>query len=206
MSAEQSIELIRRTIEESRRHITRASWKSLMLWGVCNAVLALVIGHLWQHTTYGPAVHFLWVLEIVIAWADHKLFGKEHDHVPTFFSKTIGQIWSTFGFMAGGLGFGLGLLAWLGRPFILAINAHHPLAYGTILPITSIIVLIFGMAGTITGRLLANRAITVCCFVAGVFGSILAAIFRGPTEMIVLAGVCVLTMVVPAFIIRAKEV
>jgi hypothetical protein len=62
-----------------------------------------------------------------------------------------------------------------------------------------------GIAGTITGRILQSRVITVSCFVSGLLGSFLALVYAGPLEMLVMAGVAVLGLIVPAAVIKMKE-
>ena len=60
LTAERSLEIIKESIEQSRRDITRGSWKSMLVWGILVAVIALVVGHLWEHTSLGSGAAGLW--------------------------------------------------------------------------------------------------------------------------------------------------
>ena len=104
LTAERSLEIISRTLEESRRTITRGSWKSMMLWGISVMVIALVVGHFWAHSSMGPGANGLWgalgLVSLGERWANRnkpKLFE-------TFVSKTLGYVWGSMGVMAGTLG------------------------------------------------------------------------------------------------------
>ena len=50
LSAEHSIEIIRETIEQSRKVITRNCAINLLTWGILICVTATVIGLLWSYT------------------------------------------------------------------------------------------------------------------------------------------------------------
>ncbi|SFF86937.1 hypothetical protein [Prevotella sp. KH2C16] len=204
LTAERSLEIIKESIEQSRRNITKGSWKGMLVWGIMVAVLALVIGHLWAHTSWGPGANLLWSLLglaiFVNIWCD----SRKPKRPDTFVSKTISQVWICFGVMAGSLGLVCGAIAGFGWKLPVL---HAPVNESVVwvFPITPIIILFMGLAGMITGSILKSKAITVCCFIAGIFGNFLGLVFAGPTEMVVLAGVCVVGLVVPALIIRNEE-
>lgn len=206
LTAERSLEIISKTIEESRRNITRNSWVSMMRWGVSVAVIALVVGHLWKNTSAGPGANVLWGLLGILSVVERKWLQRQPKLPETFLSKSITHVWTCMGIMAGSIGFFLGMMAMLNVriPLPMLFNPDYTYAI-THFPITSLIILLMGIAGMITGRLLKSTAITVCCYIAGMFGSFLALVYAGPYEMVVLAGVAVVGLVVPALIIKTKE-
>ncbi len=206
MTAERSLEIITKTIEESRRRITRGSWKSMMLWGVSVAVIALVVGHLWQNTSAGPGANGLWGILGLIGIAEQR-YKKRQPQVPeTFISKTLSQVWSSLGFMAGSIGLFMGILAFFNIVIPLPVVYYPDHVFESYhIPITALIILLMGIAGMITGRILKSTAITVCCYISGIVGSFLALVYAGPLEMVVLAGVAVVGLIVPALIIKTKE-
>ncbi|KXB48439.1 hypothetical protein HMPREF1870_00489 [Bacteroidales bacterium KA00344] len=206
MTAERSLEIISRTIEESRQRITRGSWKSMLIWGVAVAIIALIVGHLWKNTSAGPGANGLWGALGLLALAEQR-YEKRHPKIPqTFVSKTISQIWGSLGIMAGSIGLFMGMLALLqvSIPLPVMPAPNSPESFGHI-PITALVILLMGIAGMITGRILKSTAITVCCYIAGILGSFLALVYAGPYEMVVLAGVAVVGLIVPALIIKTKE-
>lgn len=205
MTAERSLEIITETIEQSRRDITRGSWKSMMVWGVAVTLVALTVGHLWAHSTLGPTATWLWVLLGVVPLIERMLIKKQPKRPQTFVSKTLNQIWSSFGIMAGLLGAVCGVLfATKATP---PLSATYQSAGVQIVwfPITAIIIWSMGIAGMITGRILNSRPITVCCFIAGLF-CILPAIFcPGPLEMVAMALASIIGLIIPALILKSKE-
>ncbi len=205
MTAERSLEIIRKNIEESRRRITQGSWKSMMLWGISVVVIALVVGHFWAHGI-GPAANGLWGLLGITYLIDYKVLTPRPKLPETFVSKTLSQIWSSFGIMAGTIGFGMGMLAMLNVKVALPTFMSDDYLRGlTHVSITSLIILLMGIAGMITGRILKSRVITVSCFVSGLLGSFLALVYAGPLEMLVMAGAAVIGLIVPAVVIKMKE-
>ena len=204
LTAERSLEIIKESIEQSRRDITKGSWKGMLVWGVLVAVIALIVGHLWKHSSWGPGANILWCLLglaiVVNIWYD----SRKPKRPATFVSKTISQVWTCFGVMAGSLGLVCGTIAGFGWKLpVLHAPVNESMVW--VFPITPIIILFMGLAGMITGSILKSKVIAVCCFITGAFGSLLALIFHGPMEMVVLAGVCVVGLVIPALIIRNEE-
>lgn len=204
LTAERSLEIIKESIEQSRRDIAKGSWKGMLVWGILVAVIALVVGHLWAHTSWGPGANRLWGLLGLAILVNIWYESRKPKRPTTFVSKTITQVWLCFGIMAGSLGAIGGMLAGFGWKLpVLHAPANGPMIF--VFPITAIIILFMGLAGMITGSILKNKAIAVCCFITGAFGSLLALVFAGPTEMVVLAGVCVVGLVIPALMIRYEE-
>lgn len=205
LTAERSLEIIRKSIEESRRRITQGSWKSMMLWGISVVVIALVVGHFWAHGV-GPAANGLWGLLGITYLIDYKVLTPRPKLPETFVSKTLSQIWSSFGIMAGTIGFCMGMLTMLNVKIPLPMIMSDDYLRGiTHVPITSLIILLMGIAGMITGRILRSRVITAACFVSGLLGSFLALVYAGPLEMVVMAGAAVIGLIVPAVVIKMKE-
>lgn len=204
LTAERSLEIIKESIEQSRRDITRGSWKSMLVWGILVAVIALIVGHLWEHTSLGPGAAGLWGILGLISLVDARRKAKKVKGPITFVSKTIAQVWGCFGVMAGSLGLICGTIAGFGWKVSL-LHAPVDASMIVVLPITAIIILFMGLAGMITGCILKNKPIIICCFLAGACGSTLALLVTAPMGMVVLAGVCVVGLIVPALIIRSEE-
>jgi hypothetical protein len=205
LTAERSLEVISKTLEQSRRKITRDSWRNMLLWGIAVTVIALVVGHLWQHTSMRGGANVLWALLGLVALFEWWQKRQRTPHPQTFLSKQISIVWSSMGYMACAIGIIFGIMAGanidvavFGQFAPYAMNIGH-------FPITAVIIMIMGICGVIHGRMLRNTPITVCCFIAGLFGSLAAVIFRGPYEMVVLAIVSVVALIVPAIIIKMKE-
>lgn len=205
MTAERSLEIINRMLEQSRRDITRGIWRSFLLWGGACVVIALGVGHLWEHTALGGAANVLWSLLGLVALAEW-LLGRRARRCPrNFLADAICKVWTSMGIVSACLGILLGILYILDLPLRVPGNMVGQVAQPMCFPITAVIIMLMGMSGVITGRLLRSRVITVCSLVAGVAGSVSATVCRGPYEMVVFAAVALVGMVVPGLIIRWRE-
>lgn len=206
LTAERSLEIISRTLEESRRTITRGSWKSMMLWGISVMVIALVVGHFWAHSSMGPGANGLWGALGLVSLGERWANRNKPKLSKTFVSKTLGYVWGSMGVMAGTLGFVLGMIAFfhIHVPVLVPDAASQVHTY--YVPITAIIILLMGIAGMTSGKILDSKIITYCGFIAGMVGCMLALVMPGPTEMLVLAGVSAVGLILPAWIIKQKEV
>jgi len=207
LTAERSLQIISEQIEQSRRDIERGSWKSMMLWGTAVAVIALVVGHLWAHSTIGPVANWLWALLALVALYETIQRRQKPKKPETFVGRNIGYVWASFGIMAGAIGLLSGFVSLfdvhLTNQMCNTVASKPIVVY--YMPITCIIIFSMGIAGMITGLMLKSRIITVCCFLVGAIGSIMAVVFHGPNEMLVMAGASVVGLIVPALIIRTKE-
>lgn len=207
MTAERSLQIIREQIEQSRRDIERGSWKSMMLWGTAVTAIALVVGHLWAHSSMGSSANILWTLLGLVGLYEGIQLRRKPKKPDTFVMKNINYVWTSFGIMAGSIGFLAGISAMFDIHITIQaydqVAVRHTVFYH--LPITYIIIFSMGVAGMITGLMLKSRVITICCFLVGAVGSILAVVFHGPNEMLVMAGAAVVGLIVPALVIRTKE-
>lgn len=205
LTAEQNLNLIRKTIEESRLEITRGMWRGLLLWGLSVTVIALVVGHLWQNTSMGPRANGFWGLLGLVAIVEN-LANKNRPRLPqTFVSKTILQVWSSFGITAGCIGFILGVFMCFCQNLSISTSSCGALGANAYIPITAIIIMSMGVAGMITGKVLASKAITICSFITGTVGSVFAVFLIGPMEMVVMAAASLVGLVVPGIIIKLRE-
>ena len=199
LTAERSLEIIRESIERSQRAIEKNSGLPLVWWGVCVVVFSLLIEYLWKNHG-GPAWNFLWFVMWVIGYIGNRVLDKKKETVPTtFVGKTIGHVWATFGIFCGGIGLVLGLIGC----GILPVKCVAPDSHVD-MNITSIITLCFGIASTITGFVIENRAIQVCGLIAG-FGGFFAAMQFPMQQMYVMAAVALIGLVIPGLLIHFQN-
>ena len=203
LTAERSLEIIRESIERSQRTITRNSSWSLVWWGLCVVGFAFLIAYLWRHYG-GPVWNVLWVVMWGFGYLGERLIDKHKEPIPTtFVGKTIGNVWSTFGIFMGTMGFILGLY---GCNLLPAMQVNGGMPGGHLyINITSIISLCFGIASTITGRILRNRIVQACGFVAGLGGFFLALHYPSVEQLYVMAAVAIVGLVIPGLIIHYQN-
>ena len=203
LTAERSLEIIRESIERNQRTITRNSSLSLIWWGVCVVVFALLIAYLWQHHG-GPAWNALWAVMWAFGYMGEWLIDKHREHIPTnFVGKTISHVWATFGVFMCAMGFILGLY---GCKLLPPMHVYGGMPGGHLyINITSIISLSFGIASTITGSILRNRIVQACGFLAGLGGFFLALHYPNVEQLYVMAAVAILGLVIPGLIIHFQN-
>ncbi|MCR5394903.1 MAG: hypothetical protein K6E86_05880 [Bacteroidales bacterium] len=204
MTAERSLEIIMQQIESSRRTISANLAPSLISWGTLVFVFALLISYLWNH--HGGSVwNVLWAVMWGCGYLVEWLINKRRPSVPnSIISKTIGQVWSTFGLFIGAMGILFGLALGGVLPSLLTVPDADVM--GTLyINLTSIISLCFGIASTITGSILKNRIIQTCGFIAGQGGFFGAIQFPGAEQLYVMAAVALIGLIVPGLIIYSTN-
>ena len=199
LTAERSLEIIRESIEQSRRAMTKHAGTPMIWWGSLVVVFAVLIAYLWK-SHGGPVWNVLWFVMTIIGMAGEKMMAKRREPLPNnIIGSVIGKVWSAFGIFCCGLGF-ITCLAGLG---VLSFKSLAP-ASGYIIPITSIITFALGMASTTTGLILKNRVISICSVIAGIGGFFLALRFAGGEQLLVMAAVAVVGLVIPGIIVNIQ--
>ena len=158
MTAERSLEIITEQIERSRRAVSKTTGQSLYVSGLCTmgmAVVVAIVNILLVSTGFSPLAHLLWFALPVIIWLAMRNIHKHSEPVPTtLIGSLVGKTWWTFAVFV--LGFFLTALLW---NKILALSVEdNPTAYlAHHVRITPIIILLMGMAVTITGHILKSK-------------------------------------------------
>ena len=199
LTAERSLEIIKRQIEQSRKDTEKNSGTALIVWGGMVFVTALIVWYMWS-TTGSGVWGFLWFAMAFIGWMLMIWQDKKNKkrHTPkTIITQMMGNIWFAFGIFASAFP----IMMFLVAPLLFG---HFAMGYG----ITSIITLLLGMSTTITGLLLKNGWITAGGIVGGLLGAASAMLIQGPDEMLVMAGVSLISLVIPGIMInwRTKHV
>ena len=154
MTASESLALITETLNNSRKAILRNNSKGFILWGALLTVFSLAIYLLW-HYTGSPAWNWLWFVFSAVGYPLAMLVYKKDKSAPTNeIGKAIGYIWATFGVFS----LTISLIAMLAVPMNLFL----------------LIILLLGLAESISGVLLKNWPIIICGFIVGVGGAVIA--------------------------------
>jgi hypothetical protein len=199
LTAERSLEIIKRQIEQSRKELEKNAGIPFITWGALVFVTALIVWYLWKTTNNGNW-GLLWFAMAIVGWGlmiwqDKK---EKKSVVPrTIITQIMGHVWCSFGIFASGFP----VLMFVVAPLLFG---QYVLGYG----ITSIIVLLLGMGTTITGLVLKNGWITAGGIIGGLLGASLALFIKGYDEMLVMAGVSLVSLVIPGIMIqwRTKHV
>lgn len=95
LNADQSLELIRRMIRDTRRHISTGSSNLFILWGYLLAATAVVIFILLQ-TTDCRAWQWLWLPALAAGWGVTRWYNRRRtEHVKSYTDRLLEQIWNS---------------------------------------------------------------------------------------------------------------
>ena len=86
LTAERSLEIIKRQIEQSRKDTEKNSGTSLIVWGSMVFITALIVWYLWSTTGKG-VWGFLWFAMAFIGWMLMIWQGKKEkrSHLPKIY-------------------------------------------------------------------------------------------------------------------------
>ena len=174
MTAQESLRLITESINRSRKDILRGSAKYFVLWGAMLTATSLAIYLLW-HFTGKPQWNFLWFAMPLIGYPLGALIGKSNAPIPqNEVSKMLGGVWSVFGAFA----------LTLSAIAVFLVPMH----------VTLVIVIILGLAESISGVLLKNWPFIIAGFLLGVGGAVFALLVKSEAQLLIftLGGVLLL--------------
>lgn len=166
MTAERSLEIITKQIEQNRHAVSKTLGQSLYISGICvmaTSVLVAIINFLAMNAGMVGIGHLLWFLLPVAIWLLSRKYIKERAHTPkSLVGELVAKTWQTFGIFA--LGF-----------FVIAIVCtsvlFHMMSPGEYAPIqirvAPVVVLLMGMAIAMSGQILNQRWLVWFGAVAG---------------------------------------
>ena len=167
MTAERSLEIITKQIEQSRQAVAKDTGLSLFVAGLCLMAMSLLIG-ICIYFTGNLAFYFLYIaLPIPIYFADRYVKRNKPKVPASFVGQMVDKTWQTFGIFAV-LFFVFVTLynLFMGRtesPEVYMRLMVHPFR---------IILLLFGMAITINGYIIKSRWMVWCGIIGGIGGFI----------------------------------
>ena len=163
MTAQESLKLISETLNKNRQEIVRHGGKYFIMWGILLAVFSVLVYFLWK-TTGRAAWNNVWFgLPIIGFTLSYFLKSKEKVvSAENEITRMNSGIWGTFGIFACSVALFSVLYGIFGNSPLGAIVAGAGL--------TANIVLLFGMAETISGIALKNWVIKIAGFVTGIGG------------------------------------
>lgn len=149
LNAAESVELIARMIDNTRRHLERNAGMPFLVWGYATvATTAAVAAALLR--TGDPRWHWLWLAIPLLGWAGMLVAQRRQGerHVRTFIDRVVSHIWTVFGISS----WAVVLPAFLG-------TAER-------MPVLPVILLLMGMGTTLTGLVIRFSPLTAGGIVA----------------------------------------
>lgn len=164
MTAARSLAIITETLNNSRKDILRSSAQYYILWGVLLTCFSLLIYVLWK-TSGHAAWNNLWFAMPVVGFPLGKWMERKDGSIlsENAISRISRGIWLTFSIFSGSVA-----LFHLLFTLLLNTNPIGAIALGTSL--SAQIILLFGMAETISGVVLKNLTIKIAGYLTGIGG------------------------------------
>lgn len=184
LTARQSIDLIARTINNTRRHIEQGVYKHFLIWGYLTTVISLIIWAL-ARSTGNMAVMWLWFALPVTGGGLVLLTcrtPRESGYVRTDIDRAISHVWLVLSMAC--------LVASVSSYFI-----------G--LPILFIVILLMFSGTAITGLIIRSRILSTAGF-TGLALSVQLFFVHGIDQCLVFAAIFLLAMVVPGHMLRHR--
>ena len=158
LTAAESLKLIERTIEQSRRDVAKASAQPLLVWGGLVLSTSLIIWLLITNTPNGEGGsrwYLLWILMSLIGGVYQYKYNQLRSVPDSIVSRTIGYMWGVFGISV--------FVLW-------AINicaiTFGGISVRQIIPMTPTIILFMGLSVAVTGLVINRLFISVIGAVA----------------------------------------
>lgn len=166
LTAERSLEIITQQIEQSRRDVSKTTARSLYIAGICimcTAVLVAIINIITMSQGMIGIGHLLWFLLPFIILKLSRKYTKDSARTPvSFVGSMIAKTWITFGYFA--IGFFVIALIW---SFVAPRFLQPSEFVASQIRVAPVIVLLMGMAITMTGHILRQRWLITFGIVAG---------------------------------------
>ncbi len=190
LSAERSLKIISEAIERNRNEIMRNAGMPMIFWGLLTCITSVAVWLLWQATD-NPSWNVLWFLMAVTGWFVMAVKSRKYKKKPSnFFSRVLRISWISFGLFA--------LIA-----AVIGTLSLDSTVYTVKLPITTVLILLLGLTGLITGLVLRHTFITAFA-VASVVPANFALMYPGPYESLAICITSLFLLVIPGIIINRQ--
>ncbi len=201
LTPEESLAIISRNIEQSRKDMIRNGGTPMLIWGGLVCVFSIIIWYLWDKT-YNPAWNYLWFAMAAIGYTICALIPrKKAPKVESVISVMLSKVWLAFGILA------------LATPSLTIIIFRiikdlipSGIFSGVIFfPITLITITLLGLATSITGFILKNGWIAAAGIICGTVGAAFAFALNGPEQHLILTGISVIGLIIPGIMINIQS-
>lgn len=194
LTAAESLKLIERTIEQSRRDVAKASAQPLLVWGGLVLSTSLIIWLLITNTPKGEGGgrwYLLWILMSLIGGVYQYKYNQLRSVPDSIVSRTIGYMWGVFGISV----------------FVLWAIDICAITFGgisarQIIPMTPTIILLMGLSVAVTGLLMNRLFISIIGAVACAICAYFSLVNQGVNELLCIAVTAVFTLIVPGLYLK----
>ncbi len=194
LTAAESLKLIERTIEQSRKDVAKASAQPLLVWGGLVLSTSLIIWLLITNTPNGEGGghwHLLWILMSLIGGVYQYKYNQLRSVPDSIVSRTIGYMWGVFGISV--------FVLW--AIDICAIT-FGGISVRQVIPMTPTIILLMGLSVAVTGLLMNRLFISIIGAVACAICAYFSLVNQGFNELLCVAVTAVFTLIVPGLYLK----
>lgn len=183
LTPERSLALINETLESSRRAVLADSGKFFLLWGAVLFVFSLAVWLAWSRTG-NPVWNLLWLGMPAVGYPAAAALARKSVVPQSFITRLLGAVWGVFAFFA----FSVSGLA-----------SVFPI------PLTMVIILLLGLAESVSGVILKSWPVIVAGAVAGLGGACAAgALATAADQVLVFTGAAVV-LVLTGLVIKLRK-
>ncbi len=200
LTPEESLAIISKNIEQSRKDMVRAGGTPMLIWGGLVFVFSILIWYLWDKS-YNPAWNYLWFAMAAVGYTVCAFIPrKKAPKVESIISVMLSKVWLAFGILA---------LATPSLTIILFRIIKDLIPSGIFsgvifFPITLITIVLLGLATSITGFILKNGWIAAAGLICGTAGAAFAFALNGPEQHLILTGISVIGLIIPGIMINIQ--
>ena len=179
LNPERSLALINETLESNRRAVLAGSGKFFLLWGFVLCVFSLAVWLCWSRTG-NPVWNLLWLGMPAAGYPVAAVLARRSVIPQSFITRLLGAVWGVFAFFAFSL---------------------SGLASAFPIPLTLVIIVLLGLAESVSGVILKSWPVIVAGAAVGLGGACAAGalataadqvlVFTGGAVVLVLTGLVI---------------
>ena len=183
LTPERSLALINETLEGNRRAVLAGSGKFFLLWGAVLFIFSLAVWLCWSRTG-NPVWNLLWIGMPLAGYPAAAALARKSVVPQSFITRLLGAVWGVFAFFAFSV---------------------SGLASAFPIPLTLVIILLLGLAESVSGVILKSWPVIVAGAVAGLGGACAAgALATAADQVLVFTGAAVV-LVLTGLVIKLRK-
>ena len=170
LTPERSLALINETLEGNRRAVLAGSGKFFLLWGAVLFIFSLAVWLCWSRTG-NPVWNLLWIGMPLAGYPAAAALARKSVVPQSFITRLLGAVWGVFAFFAFSV---------------------SGLASAFPIPLTLVIIVLLGLAESVSGVILKSWPVIIAGAVVGLGGACAAgALATAADQVLVFTGAAV---------------
>ena len=170
LTPERSLALINETLEGNRRAVLAGSGKFFLLWGAVLFIFSLAVWLCWSRTG-NPVWNLLWIGMPLAGYPAAAALARKSVVPQSFITRLLGAVWGVFAFFAFSV---------------------SGLASAFPIPLTLVIIVLLGLAESVSGVILKSWPVIIAGAVVGLGGACAAgALAIAADQVLVFTGAAV---------------